>query len=200
MPAEPTHDDPDVALMLRLQGGDDLALNELMARWQEPLTGFIHRYLGDRADALDLAQETFVRVYQGRARYRPAAKFSTWLFTIASNLCRNRLRWRSRHPTVAATFTDADGEAHDRLESVASPGRSPADHAALDDLARAVQAQVQALPHDLKTAVLLSEYEERSHREIAGVLGCTVKAVETRLYRARKLLRDGLARWKLAES
>jgi RNA polymerase sigma-70 factor, ECF subfamily len=190
-----TETDPDADLMLQLKDGDDLALNKLMARWQKPLVAFIHRYLGNEAEALDLAQETFVRVYQSRDRYKASAKFSTWLFTIASNLCRNSLRWRSRHPTLAATSVDAAGDLHDLFDETASPECSPSDYAAQNDLADAVREQVQALPHDLKTAVLLFEYEERSHQEIASVLGCTAKAVETRLYRARKLLRDGLAQW-----
>lgn len=96
--------------MLRLKDGDDLALNELMTRWQLPLVAFIQRYIGNPTEALDLAQETFVRVYESRRRYKPTAKFSTWLFTIASNLCRNFFRWQGRHPAVsldAATASDA---------------------------------------------------------------------------------------------
>jgi len=183
--------------MLQLKAGDDLALNELILRWQTPLVAFIYRYIGSEADSLDLAQETFVRVYQSRMSYKPSAKFSTWLFTIASNLCRNAIRWRDRHPTVAATTTDRAGEPYDLLETTASGERSPADNAAHNDLACAVREHVQALPHDLKTAVLLFEYEDLSHQEIAAVLGCSVKAVETRLHRARKLLHDSLTRWKI---
>ncbi len=183
-------------LMLRLRDGDDLALNELMQRWQKPLVAFILRYVGNAEDALDLAQETFVRVYESRARYRPSAKFSTWLFTVASNLCRNHARWRSRHPAVSLQSpADASGD-HTFEQTLPSHDPSPADNAERDDLACAVREHVQALPHDLKTAVLLFEYDERSHEEIAAVLGCTPKAVETRLYRARKLLRDSLARWR----
>src|SRR5258705_9351460 len=108
--------------MLQLKGGDDLALNELMTRWQVPLVAFIHRYLGSEADALDLAQKTFVRVYQSRKSYKPSAKFSTWLFTIASNLCRNTIRCKHRHPTVPTT-TDRAGDPHDLLDETASAER-----------------------------------------------------------------------------
>ena len=182
-------------LMRRLRGGDDLALNELIQRWQKPLVGFILRYVGNAEDALDLAQETFVRVYESRARYRPSAKFSTWLFTVASNLCRNHARWRARHPAISLQSPDASGD-HTFEQTLPSRDPSPADNAERHDLACAVREHVQALPHDLKTAVLLFEYDEHSHEEIAAVLGCTPKAVETRLYRARKLLRDSLARWR----
>src|SRR5207247_1191284 len=83
-----------------LQGGEDAALNELMSRWQQRLVNFIYRYIGDANAALDLAQDTFVRVFENRDRYRPSGKFSTWLFAIASNLCRNHLSRRRRDPTL----------------------------------------------------------------------------------------------------
>jgi RNA polymerase sigma-70 factor (ECF subfamily) len=188
--------DGDVGLMLRLKGGDDLALNEIMRRWQEPLTAFIYRYVGNEADALDVAQETFAHVYESRDRYEPRAKFSTWLYTIAGNLCRNFGRWQQRHPTVSLHAHTGDDDSS--LEAtLPSPDELPSDTAERNDLASAVREHIQALPHDLKTAVLLFEYQELSHQEIAAVLGCSPKAVETRLYRARKILREGLARWNV---
>jgi RNA polymerase sigma-70 factor (ECF subfamily) len=191
-------DDPDTELMLQLAGGDDLALNAIMGRWQKPVAAFIQRYTGNAEDALDLAQETFVRVYQSRARYRPTAKFPTWLFTIASNLCRNHARWRARHPTVPLDGAAADGRP-DPGSTVPAPGDSPADTAERNDLASAVREAVHSLPHDLRTAVLLFEYQDQGYEEIAGTLGCTAKAVETRLYRARKILRGLLSRWTSAD-
>lgn len=186
------HEEEDIALMLRLRDGEDLALNELMRRWQTPLVSFIYRYVGNQADALDLAQETFVRVFESRHRYKASAKFSTWLFTIATNLCRNFFRWQSRHPTVPLS---APGENGDHAEQeMASPSLSPAGATERRELADAVRKHIQALPHDLKSAILLFEFEDLSYEEIARVFGCSVKAVETRLYRARKLLREKLRR------
>ncbi len=184
--------DEDRTTMLRLKGGDDLALNELMSRWQHPLAAFIQRYTGNAEDALDLAQETFVRVYESRHRYKPRAKFSTWMFTIASNLCRNHARWRTRHPTVALESSAAD-DTPSIGSTLPAPGHSPAESAEREDVAAAVRAAIQSLPHDLRTAVLLFEYQDQSYDEIASALGCTAKAVETRLYRARKILRDLLS-------
>lgn len=178
----------DAHWMLRLQGGEDAALNRLMTRWQMPLVRFITRYVGDSEEALDLAQETFVRVYQNRHNWRPTAKFSSWLFTIASNLCRNFLRWERRHPTVSL---QRDPE-HDHTGEIPSAEATPLDSAAHNDTARRVRESIQSLPHDLKTVVLLFEYEELSYEEIAEVLSCTAKAVETRLYRARKILQEKL--------
>ncbi|MDB6153716.1 MAG: polymerase subunit sigma-24 [Chthoniobacteraceae bacterium] len=183
--------DESVALMLRLKAGDDLALNALMRLWQKPVVSFALRYTGNLEDARDLAQETFVRLYENRLRYEPAARFSTWLFAIVSNLCRNHARWQSRHPTVQ------NDELENERETFVSEERSPADNAARNDLASAVRQHVQALPHDLKSAVLLFDYEGLSQEQIAHILGCTVKAVETRLYRARHLLRERLSRWKV---
>ena len=181
--------------MLRLKSGDDLALNELMERWQKPLVGFILRYAGNEQDALDLAQETFVRVFESRDRYEPRSKFSTWLFAIATNLCRNLARWRERHPTVTLHGTGEEDDA--TLENtLPATGDTPPDNAERKDLASAVREAIQTLPNDLKTVVLLFEYHEQGYEEIAASLGCSPKAVETRLYRARQFLREKLARWR----
>ena len=180
----PTSADADC--MARLRAGDDLALNALMDRWQKPLATFLFRYAGNEAVALDLAQETFVRVYENRHAFRGGA-FSSWLFSIAANLCKNHARWQARHPTVSL---DAE-----RVCEIASPAASPGAQAAEAELAGAVREAVQGLPHDLKTVTLLFEYQEQSHSEIAAALGCTPKAVETRLYRARQILREKLAPW-----
>ncbi|MEA3208837.1 MAG: hypothetical protein QOE70_1894 [Chthoniobacter sp.] len=189
-------DDADIQTMLRLKGGDDLALNDLMSRWRQPLVGFILRYTGNEPDALDLAQETFVRVFEHRGSYEPRGKFSTWLFTIATNLSRNQARWRERHPTVTL---HSSGDSDDpRLEdTLPAPGDNPAASAERRDLANAVREHIQELPHDLKTVVLLFEYQDLGYEEIAATLGCTPKAVETRLYRARRSLRESLSRWQI---
>ena len=183
-------EEEDLDAMRRLQAGDELALNELMQRWQKPLMGFVFRYLGNQQDAVDIAQETFVRVYEHRARFGGTGTFSTWLFAIAVNLCRNHARWRSRHPNVSL---DVDEPAHAELPD-ASP--QPWENAESDDLAAAVRKEVQKLPHDLKTVVLLSVYDEHPHAKIAEMLRCTPKAIETRLYRAKQLLGKALTSWK----
>jgi len=99
------HNDPDHSCMFRLIQGDDLALNELMERWEKPLHLFILRYVGNYADSIELAEETFVRVYHHRSRFNFQSKFSTWLLTIAANLCRHHARWRRRHQTNRADLS-----------------------------------------------------------------------------------------------
>ena len=176
--------------MLRLQAGDDHALDVLMDRWQIPLRRFIYRSLQNEADALDLAHDTFVRVYTHRANFRVNAKFSTWLFSIALNLCRDRIRRQQSRPSVALDET-ALTEASDRQNE---PTGTPPDVDLLRaEKAQAVRSAVDALPEPLKTAVLLCEYEDLSLAEAAEVVGCSTKAIETRLYRARAMLRETLA-------
>ena len=185
----------DVAAMLRLRDGDDIALNELMTRWQAPLVRFFYRYTASEPDALDLAQETFVRVFEHRARYDARGKFSTWLYTIAGNLCRNQARWKKRHPTISM---DAPGPTPAGAElggQLPDSGPIPSQVAAEHELADAVRDAIQALPDDQRTATILFEYEEQSHAEIAVVIGCTAKAVENKLRRAREKLRMELKRW-----
>src|ERR1700732_1593270 len=104
---------PDFACMVRLREGDDLALNELMERWQKPLHSFILRYVGNYEDSIELAQETFVRVYHHRSRFNFKSKFSPWLRTIATNLCRHQARWRKRHPTLSLNDTAGSDEMFD---------------------------------------------------------------------------------------
>lgn len=179
----------DEQLMMRLQGGDDAALAALMQRWEVSVKRLIFRLVGNSADAEDLAQEAFVRVYLKRHTYRSGAKFSSWVFAIAANQAKNRLRWWKRRPTLSLNeWLDSGGDPGG--ESIALASSPPGD----DDNGRiaAVQTAVFALPLDQRTAIVLFEYEEKSMEEIAAIAGCSAKAVENRLYRARQTLRRAL--------
>jgi RNA polymerase sigma-70 factor (ECF subfamily) len=181
----------DRADMEKLQAGHDAALNDLMARHATGVFHFLCRMTGNEEDANDLAQETFVRVFKSCKSFRSGEKFSTWLFTIAANLGRNHFRWRSRHPNVSM-----DVENSETGQTLAStlPANSPApSEAALAiERAEAVRRAVQALPEDLREAIVLCEWEEHSIAEAARILEATPKAVESRLYRARGILRERL--------
>ena len=187
--------DPDAELMLRLKNGEDWILNELMTHWQQPLVAFIYRYIGHETDALDLAQEAFVRVYQTRQRYTIQAKFSTWLFAIAGNLCRNHLRWRQRRrESVPESWDTEDAQLAESFRS----SDDPPDQAIIrSESISIIKEVVSKLPHDLKMVILLYEYQGLSYEETSSVLGCSIKAVEMKLYRARKLLRERLLRSNL---
>lgn len=179
----------DEELMRRLQGGEEAALASLMERWEMPVKRFIFRLLGNVTEAEDLAQEVFCRIFTRRTHYRPGAKFSTWCYAIAANLAKNRLRWWQRHPVHSIdAWIEAGGEIADESRA----GASAAQAALRQEQILAVQQAVAALPLDLRTALILFEYEEQTTAEIAEALDCTPKAVENRLYRARQLLRRSL--------
>ena len=184
----------DRADMARLAGGHDAALNDLMERHATGVFHFLCRMLGNEEDANDLAQETFVRVYRARESYQPGQKFSTWLFTIAGNLARNQYRWRSRHPNVSL---DAESESTAQTLGDTLPAGTATPHEATvaTERAAAVRAAVQTLPDDMREAIVLCEWEDLPVAEAAAVLQSTPKAVESRLYRARQLLREKLKHW-----
>lgn len=189
-------DAQDRETMARLAAGDDRALAELMARHAPAVLRYLQGLLDDTQDALDLAQETFVRVYQARARFRPRNRFLPWLYTIATNLARNRLRWRRRHPTVTLEPEhDPPEENPGPGTALPSPDPPPAESLLARERLEAVQAAVRRLPPDLREAVVLCEWEECSHAEAAAILGTTTKAVESRLYRARQRLHTELQAW-----
>jgi RNA polymerase sigma-70 factor (ECF subfamily) len=179
----------DEDLMSRLKAGEDAALAPLMERWELPVRRFVFRIVGNTAEAEDLAQDVFLRIYSKRATYRAGAKFSTWCFSIAANQARNRLRWWRRRPTISlGAWTEAGGDNADQTRT-----GEPASQTALrqEEIAT-VQSEVAALPLELRTALVLFEYEGQSVAEIATVLDCTAKAVENRLYRARLQLKKRL--------
>jgi RNA polymerase sigma-70 factor (ECF subfamily) len=188
----PGTDELDRQSMVRLVTGHDVALNDLMARHAQPIFHYLLRMLHNEAAAEDLAQETFVRIYQQRHRFRPDAKFSTWLYTIATNLARDRLRWLARHPQVSLDAA-ATGDGPSLGEQLPATQPTPAESLQAGERAEAVRRAVAALPEDLRAPLVLAEYEDRSHEEIATILGCTAKAVEMRIYRARQALRQALA-------
>jgi RNA polymerase sigma-70 factor (ECF subfamily) len=184
----------DRADMERLIAGHDVALNDLMERHATPVFHFLCRMVGNEDDANDLAQETFVRVFKSRNSFRKEQKFTSWLFTIAANLARNHFRWRSRHPALSL---DAENdETKQSLGNALPSGDSaPNEQALAAERAGAVRMAVRKLPEDLREAVVLCEWEERSVAEAAMILETTPKAVESRLYRARGILRDHLKSW-----
>ncbi len=188
MSSDPTSDQE---LFVALQRGDDLALNQLITRWEKPLFAFAWRYMQNTADARDLVAETFVRLYQQRERLRPDTRLSAWLFTALTNLCHNQYRWRHRHPTVSFQAADADGNSF--AEKVSSDAPRASSGLERDEALSQLLRAVDDLPHELKITVLLHHYEGLSYQQIGDITGCTSRGVETRLYRAKQKLRERLA-------
>jgi RNA polymerase sigma-70 factor, ECF subfamily len=187
----PDADACDKADMERLAADHDAALNDLMERHATPIFRFLCRMVGNENDADDLSQETFVRVFKARKSFRTSETFSTWLYTIAANLARNHFRWRSRHPNVSL---DAEvGESEQKPGSlIPANDPAPSEQTLAAERVIAVRAAVAKLPEDLREAVVLCEWEERTVAEAAVILQATPKAVESRLYRARQILREKL--------
>ena len=193
--SDPTTDpsqDPDTQLMLRVKRGDRDSFTELVERWKHPLIGFIHRTLPDPDEAEDLAQATFVQLWKTAARYQPTARFSTFLFTIARNLCLNEIRRRVRHPADSLDEPRPDDEDHPlrQIEDRRQPAAD--DEAHRSELFRLFEEALSGLPEKQRTALVLCREGELSYEEIAAVLGTSLQATKSLIHRARETLKGKL--------
>ncbi|MCW5556123.1 MAG: sigma-70 family RNA polymerase sigma factor [Verrucomicrobiae bacterium] len=188
----PANLDPDAALMLRVKQGDTAAFAELVDKFKQPVINLAFRTLHDLTEAEDLAQNVFVQVYKSAARYEPSAKFSTWLFTIARNLCLNEIRRRARHPAGSLDHSAAETDDHP-LRQVEDKGvSSPPEQLLRGELEEKVERALAELPENQRTALLLCRQEELSYEEIAAVLGCSLSATKSLIHRARETLKARL--------
>jgi RNA polymerase sigma-70 factor (ECF subfamily) len=181
----------DVQLMLDVKAGDHASFELLLQKYRAPLISFLYRMVHDRETAEDLAQEAFLRVYRARKGYEPNAKFTTWLFRIATNLALNSLR-DGRHRQMAVSLEEQGETARPPLEL---PDPAPdAEQSLLErDRRRLVWQAVAELPERQRAAVLLHKYLELDYGEIARVLGCSESALKSVLFRAYETLRVRLA-------
>lgn len=183
----------DVELMLDVKAGDEQSFDLLLRKYRLPLVNFLGRMVHDRATAEDLAQEVFLRVYRARQKYAPSAKFTTWLFRIATNLALNSLR-DNRHQRMEVSI---DAPANDDEEAL--PRELPAREMRIDehmierDRAEFIQRAIASLPEKQRAAVLLHKYEEMDYAEIARILECSESALKSLLFRAYESLRVQLA-------
>jgi RNA polymerase sigma-70 factor (ECF subfamily) len=193
---EAVHDE-DVRLMLAFRGGDDAAFEALFERWAGKLLRFLERMVRDTAVAEELVQETFLRVHRARSRYEPDAKFSTWLFTIASNVARNELRRPFRRAPHDSTDAEREG----------APLELAAEDSPVDEIVNArregseVEAALQRLPERQRTALWLAAVEGLPYAEVAKALETSESSVKALVHRARVALADQLesARERLRE-
>jgi RNA polymerase sigma-70 factor (ECF subfamily) len=192
MPVPP---DLDAALMLRVKRGDRVAFAGLVDKYKQPVLNFIFRSLRDEIEAEDLAQTVFLQVYKSRSRYKRTAKFSTWLFTIARNLCLNELRRRSRHPAESIEETHADHESRDGGAPRQYEDKSqiaPPEKLLHGELAQKIEEALAGLPENQRTAILLCRQEELSYEEIAKILDCSLSATKSLIHRGRETLKEKL--------
>ena len=183
--AKPLGEFTDEELIAEFQQGNEGAFTELVMRFKDPLTNFAYRFMGDWDECYDIVQETFIRVYRGRHSYKPIAKFSTWIYTIASNLAKNELRNRSRNPLVLFQTIRRNWEDDDRPLQFEDPGTRPDDLFRKHHLREVVEDAVQKLPSHHRNVFVLRELEGKSYEEIAEITSTNLGTVKSRLNRAR---------------
>jgi RNA polymerase sigma factor (sigma-70 family) len=189
-----TEQDPDLSLVHALKGGKDQALNELMDRHRAGVFRFVVRYVRNEDDALELATETFVRAYFNIDKFRPAAKFTTWLYQIALNLCRDHLRSRAYQYSLQTVSIDEPAPDGGDANLLPAVERGPDQRADRLEEITALEQAIRELPEDLKNVLIWTALEARTHAEAAQMLGISPKAVEVRVYRARKLLLEKMSK------
>jgi RNA polymerase sigma-70 factor, ECF subfamily len=175
--------------MLRVKQGDMEAFKELVDKYKQPIVNLVYRTLQDATEAEDLAQNVFVQVFKSAHRYRVSAKFTTWLYTIARNLCLNELRRRSRHPTDPLELPHPDQEDQPLRQFQDHKTFSAPDLLLRDELVSKVEEALAGLPEHQRTALLLCREEELSYEEIAEVLGCSLSATKSLIHRGRETLK-----------
>jgi RNA polymerase sigma-70 factor (ECF subfamily) len=180
----------DEELVARSIGGDSESFNLLVLRWERPIYALAYRTIGREEDARDVCQETFLRAFRALPGFRGQAKFSSWLYRIALNLCRDWIRRERRAPIVQPP-EDVDVM---ELAAASEPSESIEDLVARKDLSRAVERAMALLPDEQRTAIVLKEYHGLTFQEIAELLGCPLSTVKTRLYQGLTVLRRELAK------
>jgi RNA polymerase sigma-70 factor (ECF subfamily) len=188
----PVELDPDAALMLRVKQGDTAAFTALVEKYKQPVMNLAWRTLRDETEAEDLAQNVFVQAWKSADRYQATAKFSTWLFTIARNLCFNEIRRRIRHPAESLDQTRDDSEEQPLHQVVDKRIAAAPDDMLRSELEAKVDEALTALPENQRTALLLCRQEELSYEEIAEVLGCSLSATKSLIHRARETIKARL--------
>lgn len=192
--------DPDIRLMLRVRDDDAEAFAELVELYHRRLVTVLQHLVSSADEAEDLAQEVFLRVYRNRKKYRPKAKFSTWLFTIANHLALNVLRSRQRRPIVPLNLRDSGPLGPRPAEQlVQDQGPQPHHRMQQQELAAIVRQALEGLNERQRIAVVLNKFEDMNYAEIAEVMELSTKAVKSLLSRARENLREALKQYVYME-
>ena len=176
----------DLDLMARVRSGDTASFETLLRRYRLPLVNYFRRMVRDQGLAEDLAQEVFLRVYKSRERYQPEARFTTWLYRIATNLALNAIRDRKGEVSGSADDDGDDGPARERF---IDPQPTVEQRLMQHDRERLIRLAVEALPENQRAAVILHKYQEVDYRQIAGILRVSESAVKSLLFRAYETLR-----------
>jgi RNA polymerase sigma-70 factor (ECF subfamily) len=179
--------------MARVAAGGQDAFEVLLTRYEDAVVTFCYAFVRSREIAEDLAQETFLRVYRSAPRYKPLAKFTTWLYRISANLCINELNKGKLRRAVSLDEPAGSNPAGTRIvERIASDVKAPFTEAEIHEAHALVEEAIGRLPEDQRTTLVMVEYHNLSYRDIADILGVTVSAIKMRVKRARETLRDML--------
>ncbi|AGL00774.1 RNA polymerase sigma factor [Desulfoscipio gibsoniae] len=182
---------PDEVLVQKSKDGDLEAFDELVRRYESKIYGLVYRFMGNHADASDLAQDTFIRLYQALAGFRGDAAFSTWLYRIASNICRDEIRKRQRRRSVSM---DEMIDASPANVPTADDSYSPEETVQRREMQRQVQFCLNQLSDDHRLILIMREMQGLSYEEIAGVLQCSLGTVKSRISRARNALKERMSK------
>jgi RNA polymerase sigma-70 factor (ECF subfamily) len=186
----------DVQLMLDVKAGDEASFELLLHRYRTPLVNFLYRMVRNREQAEDLAQEVFLRVYRARADYVASAKFTTWLFRIATNLALNSVRdhrYEKLNVSIDAPITSDAQDGDERTLDVPEKAPNIEQHLVEDVRRKMIRHAIDKLPEKQRAAVLLHKYQELDYAEIAKILACSESALKSLLFRAYETLRVELA-------
>jgi RNA polymerase sigma-70 factor (ECF subfamily) len=187
----------DEELVTRATAGDLESFNQLVTRWERPIYALAYRTLGREEDARDVVQEAFLRAFRGLRGFKGEAKFSSWLYRITLNLCRDWMRRERRAPLVQVP---EGTDPVDLADTQASPVESVEDLVARRELSEAVSKAMAELPEEQRTAIMLKEYHGLTFQEIADMLDCPLSTVKTRLYQGLSVLRRRLERRQAEEA
>jgi RNA polymerase sigma-70 factor (ECF subfamily) len=187
----------DEELVASATAGDLEAFNQLVTRWERPIYALAYRTLGREEDARDVAQEAFMRAYRGLRGFKGEAKFSSWLYRITLNLCRDWMRKERRAPIVQVP---EGTDPVDLADAQASPLESVEDLVARREMSDAVSRAMAELPEEQRTAIMMKEYHGLTFQEIADILNCPLSTVKTRLYQGLSVLRRRLERRQAEEA
>ena len=179
--------------MARFQAGDSDAMEQLFARFQKPLFNFFYRMVGRRETAEDLVQETFLKLCRFGSSFRGSdAKFTTWLYSVAGNQCRDYLRHSARRPETPLGDLE-ENYSEDIMDIPSASGDSSVEeHLIRMELRAELKAAIHSLPEKERTAIVLREYHDLEYKEIAEILGCPLGSVKVLIFRARQRLRGKL--------
>ena len=186
------HSDPDNELMRRVGSGDKTAFKELVQRNQRIVTGIIYRYTGNHHEVEDLAQDIFLKVYKAAPRYVPRAQFKTWLYKVVAHHCFNYFRSQKRRSFITSYNQSFPEEDNPPLHHAEAQKEQPENVMQQQELRTALTAALSELPDRQRMALILHRFEDLSYKEIANVLGCSLSAVESLLFRAMDNLKKKL--------